>query len=106
MLEAQIEVQFEDARTEIRTFTDEKEKRQPLSDWFAWWVTRKEHIFGALKRISVPELNLAEVVNSAWVTQKRTQLSFFQSAVDDICDMIITKQIFWRLDRAINSMSR
>ena len=32
MLEAQTEVQFEDARTELRAFIDEKEKRQPLSN--------------------------------------------------------------------------
>ena len=50
MLESQSKVQFEDAFTEIKTFIDEKEKRQPLSNWFALWVTRKEHIFRALKR--------------------------------------------------------
>ena len=33
MLEAQIEVQFEDSRTELRAFIDEKEKRQPLNNW-------------------------------------------------------------------------
>ena len=72
MLEAQTEVQFEDARTELRAFIDEKEKMQPLSNWLAWWVTRKEHIFRVFKRKNVPGSNLAEVVHSAWVTQKRT----------------------------------
>ena len=33
MIEAQIEVQFEDSRTELRAFIDEKEKRQPLNNW-------------------------------------------------------------------------
>ena len=46
MLETQTELQFEDAHTELRAFIDEK-KRQPLSNWLAWWVTRKEHIFRA-----------------------------------------------------------
>ena len=50
MLEAQTEVQFEDVRTELRAFIDEKEKRQPLSNWLSWWVTRKEHISRAFKR--------------------------------------------------------
>ena len=72
MLEAQTEVQFEDARTELRAFIDEKEKMQPSSNWLAWWVTRKEHIFRAFKRKNAPGSNLAEVVHSAWVTQKRT----------------------------------
>ena len=49
MLEAQIEVQFENSRTELRAFIDEKEKRQPLNNWLGWWVTRKEHIFRAFK---------------------------------------------------------
>ena len=35
MLEAQTEVQFEDAHTELRAFIDEK-KRQPLNNWLAW----------------------------------------------------------------------
>ena len=70
-----------------------KRKRQPLSNWLAWWVTRKEHIFRPLKSKNAPESNLAEVVYSAWVTQKRTQLSLFESAVDDICEMINTKQM-------------
>ena len=39
MLEAQTEVQFEDTRTELREFIDEKEKWQPLSNWLAWWAT-------------------------------------------------------------------
>ena len=93
MLEAQAEVQFEDARTELRAFFDEKEKKQPLNNWLAWWITRKEHIFRAFKRKNAPESNPAEVVNSAWVTQKRTQLSLFESAVNDICDLITTKQM-------------
>ena len=94
MLEAQTKVQFEDACTELGAFIDEKEKKQPLSNWLAWWVTRKKHIFRAFKRKNAPESNLAEVVHSAWVTQKRKQLSLFESAVDDICDMITTKQMF------------
>ena len=93
MLEAQTEVQFEDARTELRAFIDEKEKRQPLSNLLAWWVTRKELICGAFKRKNAPESNLAEVVHSTCVTQKRTQLSLFESAVDNICDIITTKQM-------------
>ena len=93
MLEAQTEVQFEDARTELRAFIDEKEKRQPLSNWLAWWVTRKEHIFRAFKRKNAPISNLAEIVHSARFTQKRIQLSLFESAVDDICDMVTTKQM-------------
>ena len=93
MLESQTKVQFEDAFTEIKTFIDEKEKRQPLSNWFALWVTRKEHIFRALKRKNLTQSNLAEVAHSAWVTQKRTQLSLFELGVDDICDMITTKQM-------------
>ena len=93
MLEAQAEVQSEDAHTELRALIDEKEKRQPFSNWLAWRVTRKEHKFRAFKRKNIPESNLAEVVHSAWVTQKRTQLSLFESAVDDICDMITTKQM-------------
>ena len=93
MLEAQTEVQFEDARTELRAFIDEKEKMQPSSNWLAWWVTRKEHIFRAFKRKNAPGSNLAEVVHSAWVTQKRTQLSFLESAVDETCDMITNKQM-------------
>ena len=113
MLAAQTEVQFEDARTGLRAFIDGKEKRQPLSYWLAWWVTRKEHIFRAFKRKNAPESNLAEVVHSAWVTQKRTQLSLFKSAVDDVCEMINTKQMligygdgsFGGWDRTINSMS-
>ena len=44
ILEAQTEVQFQDARAELRAFIDGK-KRQPLSNWLACWVTRKEHIF-------------------------------------------------------------
>ena len=72
MLEAQNEFQLEDVRTELWAFIDEKEKRQSLSNWLAWWVTRKEHIFGAFKRKNAPESNLAEVVHSTWVTQKRT----------------------------------
>ena len=40
MLEAQTEVQLEEVRTELRAFIDEKEKRQPLSNWLAWWVIR------------------------------------------------------------------
>ena len=63
MLEAQAEVQFEDARTELRAFFDEKEKKQPLNNWLAWWITRKEHIFRAFKRKNAPESNLAEVVH-------------------------------------------
>ena len=93
MLEAQTEVQFEDTRTELRAFIDEKEKWQPLSNWLAWWATRKGHIFSAFKSKNAPESNLAEVVHSAWVTPKKTQLSLFESAVDDICDMITTKQM-------------
>ena len=54
MLESQTEVQFEDACTEIKTFIGKKEKRQPLSNWFALWVTRKEHIFRAFKRKNLP----------------------------------------------------
>ena len=77
MLEAQAEVQFEDAQTELRAFIDEKEKRQPLSSWYVWWVTRKEHIFRAFERKNILESNLAEVVHSALVTQKGTQLSLF-----------------------------
>ena len=88
MLEAQAEVQFEDARTELRAFFDEKEKKQPLTNWLAWWITRKEHIFRAFKRKNAPESDLTKVVHSAWVTQKRMQLSLFELTVDDICDMI------------------
>ena len=93
MLEAQTEVQFEDVRTELRAFIDEKEKRQPLRNWLAWWVTRKERIFRAFKRKNAPKSNLAEVVHSAWVAQKRTQLSLFELAVDDNCEMVNTKQM-------------
>ena len=93
MLEAQTYVQFEDAHTELGAFIDEKEKRQPLSNWLAWWDTRKERIFRAFKRKNAPESNLAEVVHSTCLTQKRTQLSLFESAVDDIYDMIATKQM-------------
>ena len=54
VLEAQTEVQFEDTRTESRAFIDEKEKWQPLSNWLAWWATRKGHIFSAFKRKNAP----------------------------------------------------
>ena len=37
-----------------------KKKKQPLSNWLAWGVTRKD---------------LAEIVHSVWVAQKTTQLS-------------------------------
>ena len=50
MLEAQTEFQLEDVRTELWAFIDEKEKRKSLSNWLAWWVTRKEHISRAFKR--------------------------------------------------------
>ena len=94
MFEAQTEVQFEDAHTEItRTFIDEKGKRQPLSNWIAWQATRKEHIFREFKNKRISESNLVKVVYSPWVAQKRTQLSLFESEVDDICDMITTKQM-------------
>ena len=63
MLEAQTEVQFEDAHTELRAFIDEKEKKQPLSNWLAWWVTRKQHIFRAFKHKNIPESSLAEIVH-------------------------------------------
>ena len=79
MLEAQTEVQFEDARTELRAFIDEKEKRQPLSNWLAWWVTRKEHIFGAFKRKNAPGSNLGEVVHSSWITQKKEHSSLYSN---------------------------
>ena len=42
-----------------------------MSNWLAWWVTRKEHIFRAFKRKNAPDSDLAEVAHSAWVTQKR-----------------------------------
>ena len=58
MLEAQTEVQFEDARTELRAFIDEKEKRQSLSNWLTWWATRKKHIFRAFKRKNAPNIIL------------------------------------------------
>ena len=74
-------------------FIDEKEKRQPISNWLAWWFTSKEHIFRAFKRKNIPESNLAEALHSAWVTQNRIQLSLCESEIDDICDMISTKQI-------------
>ena len=93
MVERQTEVQFEDAHTGLRAFIDEKEKRQSLINSLAWWVTRKEHIFRVFKPNNIPESNLAEVVHSAWVTQKGTQLSLFQSAVADIFDMLTTKQM-------------
>ena len=66
---------------------------QPLSNWLAWRDTRKERIFRAFKGKNAPESNLTEVVHSSWLTQKRTQLSLSDSAVDDIYDMIATKQM-------------
>ena len=74
-------------------FIDEKEKRQPISNWLAWWFRRKKHIFRAFKRKNIPESNLAEAVYSAWVTQNRIQLPLCESEIDNICDMISIKQI-------------
>ena len=56
-------------------------------------MSRKEQIFRAFKRKFFPQSNLAEVIHSSWVTQKRTHLSAYETAVDDICEMITVKQM-------------
>ena len=39
------------------------------------------------------ESNLAEVIHSCWVTQKRTQLSIYEACIDDICEQVTVKQM-------------
>ena len=53
---------------------------------------QKTHIFQAFKCKCAPESNLAKVIHSSWVTQKRTQLSIYEACVDDICEQVMVKR--------------
>ena len=37
--------------------------------------------------------NLAELLDSSWVTQRRTQLSIYEACIDDISKQITVKQM-------------
>ena len=91
LLESETTIQFEKVCEEAVKFIEEKEKRKPLKAWLDWRLSRKEQIFRALKRKFFPQSNLAEVIHSSWVTQKRTHLSAYETAVDEICEMITAK---------------
>ena len=93
MLRSETTIQFEKGCEEAVKFIEKKEKRKPLKAWLDWWSSRKKHIFRAFKRKFFPQSNLAEVIHSSWITQKRTHLLACEKAVDDICEMIIVKQM-------------
>ena len=92
LLESETTIQFEKACEGAVKFIEEKEKRKPLKEWLDWWLSREEHIFHAFKRTFSPQSNLAEVIHSSWVTQKRTHLSAYETTIDDISEMITVKQ--------------
>ena len=89
LLESKTTIQFEKACEEAVKFIEEKEKRNPLKAW----LSRKEHIFHAFTRKFSPQSNLALVIHSSSVTQKRTHLSAYKPVADDICEMITVKQM-------------
>ena len=93
LLESETTIQFEKACEGAVKFIEEKEKRKPLKAWLDWWLSREEHIFHAFKRKFSPQSNLAEVIHSSWVTQKRTHLSAYETAVYDICEIITVKRM-------------
>ena len=93
LLESETTIQFEKACEEAVKFIEEKEKRKPLRAWLDRWLSRREHVFHAFKQKFSPQSNLAEVIHSSLVTQKRTHLSAYETAVDDICEMITVKQM-------------
>ena len=93
LLESETTIQFEKACEEAVKFIEEKEKRKPLKGWLDWWLSRKEDVFRAFKRKFSPQSNLAEIIHSSLVTQKQTHLSAYETAVDDICEMITVKQM-------------
>ena len=72
LLEAQTESQFHESMSLLESFIKEDPACLPLENWLKWWVSRKTHIFRAFKRKCSPETNLAELIRSSWVTQKRT----------------------------------
>ena len=88
----------------LEQFIQEDPARLLLENWLKWLVSRKMHIFWTLKCECSPEPNLAEVIHSSWVTQKRTQLSIYEAFIDDICEQVTVKQmlkgfkdiIYWR----------
>ena len=61
MLEAQTEIHFKTAVTNLESFITEKKERNLLSEWLKWWLARKEHIFRAFKDRECPESNLSKV---------------------------------------------
>ena len=96
LLESKATIQFEKACEEAIKFMKEKEIRKPLKVWLVWRLSRKEHIFHAFKQKFSPQSNLATVIHSSWVTQKRTYLSAYETAINKICKMITVQQMLQR----------
>ena len=93
MLEAQTEMQFKTAVTNLEPFITEKKERNLLSEWLKWWLPRKEHIFRAFKDRECPESNLSEVIHSSWVATKRTHMTLYEATIDDIAEHVTIKQM-------------
>ena len=93
LLEAQTESQFHESMSMLESFIQEDPARLPLENWLKWWVSRKTHIFRTFKRKCSPESNLAEVIHSSWVTQKRTQVSIYEACIYDICEQVTVKHM-------------
>ena len=96
MLEAQTAIQFGYAVANVDAFIKKKKKIEPLLNWLQWWVDRKEHILRVFKDRSSPELNLAEIVYSAWVTSNQACLCLYEAAADDITGHVTVKQVLIR----------
>ena len=93
ILEVQTEIQFKTAVTNLESFITEKKERNLLSEWFKWWLARKEHIFRAFKDRECPKSNLSELIHSSWVTTKRTHMTLYEATIDDIVEHVTIKQI-------------
>ena len=73
--------------------------KEHLSDWLKWWTSRKKHIFRAFKLTTASESNLAEVIYSEWISARKTHLSIYDAAVDDITEHITIKQMVRQFKR-------
>ena len=93
MLEAQTEIQFKTAVTNLESFITEKKERNSLSEWLKWWLARKEHIFRDFKDRECPESNLSEVMYSSCVTTKLTHMTLYEATIDDIAEHVTIRQM-------------
>jgi hypothetical protein len=88
LLESTTSSAYDEAKSNMDDFINEKKERAFLTSWISWWNDRRGFIFRAFAPKQAPQMNQAEVIHAGWAHRDLPNLSLLDGCQADVRDAV------------------